>query len=178
MYAFEPNPRTFEILMKNVRVNWLTKVVRAQCLAALDAKKQAELHVLREFQGGTSLFKHELAPEADPPAEQHVTVEAGRLDEIISEKVDLMKIDVEGSEPLVYEGMRGIIERSPQLIIFMEFMPAMLRNTVEPKGFLNRIRSDRITLQWFTPWGTLEPFAEEKAMEYPMFNLLRERSES
>lgn len=178
VYAFEPNPRTFEILMKNIHVNWLTKAVQAQCLAVLDAKKQVELHVLREFQGGTSLFGPDLVPEADPPPEQRAKVEAMRLDEVVTEKVDLMKIDAEGSEPLVYEGMRGILDRSPRLTIFMEFCPPLLRHSVEPRDFLNRIRDDGFTLQWFTPWGTLEPFAEDKALEYPMFNLLMERSES
>lgn len=176
VHAFEPNPRTYEILMKNIHVNWFTRAVQAHPLAVLDAKKQVELHVLREFQGGTSLFGPDLVPEADPPPEQRATVDAVRLDEVVTEKVDLMKIDAEGSEPLVYEGMRGILERSPRLIIFMEFCPPMLRHTVEPQEFLNRIRGDGFTLKWFTPWGTLEPFAEEKAMEYPMFNLLMERS--
>jgi FkbM family methyltransferase len=176
VYSFEPNPRTFEILKKNIHVNWLTSVIQAFPFAALDARKKIELHVLREFQGGTSLFSQQVVPEADPPSEERPLVDAVPLDEIITEKVDLMKIDSEGSEPLVFDGMRGILERNRELTIFMEFNLPMLTHTLEPREFLNRIRNRGFSILWFTPWGTLEPFAEETALQYPMFNLLLERN--
>jgi FkbM family methyltransferase len=178
VYSFEPNPRTFEILMKNVHVNWLTKAVEAHCLAILDTKKQVPLNVLREFQGGSSLFEADFIPEAATPREERPMVEALPLDEIVKEKVDLIKIDAEGSEPLVYAGMKELLRRSPRLTIFMEFCPSMLRQTVEPKEFLNQIRTDGFSLRWFTPWNTLETFDEEKAFEYHMFNLLLERNQT
>jgi len=176
VYSFEPNPRAFELLMKNIHVNWYGSVVRAHQLAVLDSKKQVELHALRHFQGSSSLFVPELVPEADPPPERRPVVEAVPLDEIIQERVDLMKIDAEGSEPLIFEGMRGIIARSPNLTILMEFNIPMIRKSVDPQNFLRRIREFGFSMQWITPWDTLEPFEEEKAMQFPMFNLLLERN--
>jgi len=171
VHAFEPNARTFELLMKNVHVNWLETIVSAHSVAALDSRKQVELHIPNEFQGRTTLF----VPEPGPTCGQPSFIGAVPLDEVITGKVDLIKIDAEGSEPLVFEGMRGILDRNPNLTIFMEFNIPLLRQTVDPRSFLNRIRQFGFSLQWFTPWNTLEAFDEEGAMKFDLFNLLLER---
>lgn len=175
VYSFEPNPRTFEVLTKNIEVNCVGSIVEAHRLAVLDSRKQIELHVLRKFQGSSSQFSPELVPEPDTPPEQRPVVDAAPLDEMIQEKVDLIKIDAEGSEPLVFEGMQGILSRSPELTIFMEINVPMIRKCADPVAFLNKIRELGGTLQYFTPWNTLEPFDQEKALQFPLFNLLIER---
>jgi FkbM family methyltransferase len=175
VYAFEPNPRTFEVLMKNIHVNWFDSIVSARRLAALNSRKNVQLHALCNFQGSSSLFVPLLVPEADPPPEQRPVVEAAPLDDFIPESVDLMKIDAEGSEPLVFEGMPGILNRSPHLTIFMEFSVPMIRQSTDPRNFLNRIRELGFSLQWFTPWNSLELFDEEKALQFDRFDLLLER---
>ena len=175
VYSFEPNPGTFEVLKKNIEVNYAGSIVKAHQLAVLDSRKEIELHVLRKFQGSTSQFTPELVPEPDTPPEQRPLVDAAPLDEIVQDKVDLIKIDAEGSEPLVFEGMKGILSRNPELIIFMEINVPMIRKCAYPADFLDRIRELGGTLQYFTPWNTLEPFDQEKALQFPLFNLLIER---
>lgn len=175
VYSFEPNPSTFEILKRNIEVNWLGHIIEAHPHAALDSRKQVQLHALRKFQASSSLFPPELVPEPDPPAEEWRWVQAVPLDEMIPDKVDLIKIDAEGSEPLVIEGMKGILDRSPHLTIFMEMNIPMLRKTTDPASFLKKIRELGGTLHYFTPWNTLEPFDEEKAMQSQLFDLLIER---
>lgn len=171
VHSFEPNARTFELLMKNVQVNWLETIVSAHPLAALDSRKQVELHIPNEFQGRTTLF----VPDGGPACAQSSFIEAAPLDEIITSKVDLIKIDAEGSEPLVFEGMQRILGNNPDLTIFMEFNIPLLRQTVDPRTFLNRIRQLGFSMKWFTPWNTLEVFDEESAMKFDLFNLLLER---
>jgi FkbM family methyltransferase len=175
VYAFEPNPHTFEILAKNIQVNGLEGVVRAHPVAAWDSHKQIQLHRLQKFVGESSLLTPVGRPEPDCPPDQRPMIEAVRLDDVIQERVDLIKIDAEGSEPLVFRGMRGILERSPDLTIFMEFFVPMIQQTVDPRSFLNEIRDLGFALQWFTPWGTLEPFDEQQALQYSRFDLLLER---
>ncbi|MEJ2008217.1 MAG: FkbM family methyltransferase [Acidobacteriota bacterium] len=175
VYSFEPNPRTFEILKRNIEVNWLGRIIRPHQLAVLDSRKQVKLHVLRRFQASSSLFPPELVPESDPPADEWRSVEAVPLDEIVQEKVDLIKIDAEGSEPLVLEGMRGILDRSPDLTIFMEINIPMIQKTTDAGAFLKKIRELGGTMHYFTPWGSLEPYEEEKALRFELFNLLIDR---
>jgi hypothetical protein len=67
-------------------------------------------------------------------------VEAAPLVDFIQVSVDMMKIDAEGSEPLVFEGMPGTLNRSPHLTIFMEFSIPIIRQSSNPRNFLNGIR--------------------------------------
>jgi len=176
VYSFEPNPRTFQILKKNIEVNWLRPIVRPFQMVALDSRKKVELHVLRDFQGCTSLFSAQYLPEPDTPPDQRPLVDAVPLDEIIQdEKIDLVKIDAEGSEPLVLDGMQQILARNPELTLLVEINVPMIRNCGDPADFLDRVRKLGGTMQYFTPWNTLEPFNQEKALQFPLFNLLIER---
>ena len=175
VYAFEPNPRSFEVLTKNIRVNGLQSIVRAHQAAALDAPRKLALYCPQNFAADSSLFPPVGQPEADGPAGQRPMIEAVRLDQVITEPVDLMKIDAEGSEPLVFRGMRGILERSPRLAIFLEFNQPMIEQSLEPRLFLQEIRDLGFALRWFTPWGTLEAFDQQQALQYPRFDLLLER---
>jgi FkbM family methyltransferase len=171
VHSFEPNARTFELLTKNIQVNWLETIVSAHPVAALDSRKQVELHIPNEFQGRTTLF----VPDGGPDCAQPSFIKAAPLDEIVTSRVDVIKIDAEGSEPLVFEGMQRILGNNPNLTIFMEFNIPLLRQTVHPRSFLNRIRQFGFSMQWFTPWNTLEAFDEEGAMKFDLFNLLLER---
>ena len=175
VYSFEPNPRTFEVLKKNIDVNCLGAVVEAHLLAVLDSRRPIELHVLRQFQGSSSQFAPELVPEPDTPPEHRVRVDGAPLDEIIKGPVDLIKIDAEGSEPLVLEGMQRILSENPKLTIIMEINLPMIRKCTDPEAFLEKVRKLGGTMQYFTPWNTLEPFDQPRAMRFPLFNLLIER---
>ena len=53
-------------------------------------------------------------------------------------RIDLVKIDAEGAEPFVLEGMRELIQRPGPIKIIMEFNPGLLRNAgADPAQFLN-----------------------------------------
>jgi hypothetical protein len=55
-------------------------------------------------------------------------------------KVDLVKMDVEGAEMDVLEGMGRLLQMSPDLRMVMEFNPALLHNaSVEPSKLLVRV---------------------------------------
>jgi len=55
--------------------------------------------------------------------------------------VDLVKIDVEGHEPLVLRGMERTIARSPGIRIIIEFADSMLAHSANPGDFVDYIRS-------------------------------------
>ncbi len=55
-----------------------------------------------------------------------IEVEALRLDDYLEKRfkdVDLVKIDVEGAEPMVLEGMKRAIESHPGIRLVVEFAP-------------------------------------------------------
>jgi hypothetical protein len=54
--------------------------------------------------------------------------------------VDLVKIDVEGHEPMVMRGMEKTISRSPNIRIVTEFAESLLAHTLDPADFADYIR--------------------------------------
>ena len=54
--------------------------------------------------------------------------------------VDLVKIDVEGHEPMVLRGMEETIARSPNIRLMIEFADELLAPTVNSEDFANYIR--------------------------------------
>jgi len=56
-------------------------------------------------------------------------------------RIDLVKIDVEGAEPLVLRGMSRLLERSERLTLIVEFAPACIRDgDASPMAFLDDLR--------------------------------------
>ena len=57
-------------------------------------------------------------------SDKQIEVDTIPLDDVIKDEflpIDLMKIDVEGTEPYVIEGAKKILEQSPNLKIIMEW---------------------------------------------------------
>lgn len=58
-----------------------------------------------------------------------LTVPIHRLDDLLAtvEQLDVVKIDIEGHEPVAWRGMRGLLDRH-RPIVFSEFSPIAMRN--------------------------------------------------
>jgi FkbM family methyltransferase len=171
VYSFEPDPRNFAILQKNLHVNSLAGRVQAYQLAALDTRKKVELKTIACFLGDHSLFDR----HAGHPSVQRVTVEAAPLDELIRGEVHLMKIDAEGSEPLIFNGMRQILDRSPDLNMVMEFNVSLLQLSGDPSAFLRQLCDFGFAIASITEEGVLEPFDADRVLATPISNLLLTR---
>ena len=62
--------------------------------------------------------------------------------------MDVVKIDAEGSEPLVFRGMKQTIQRNPKLKVLMEFAPEHLRRSgINPERFLADLHSMGFTIK-------------------------------
>jgi FkbM family methyltransferase len=123
--AFEPTPATFELLVRALPINGVSGRVSAHRQACGALRERRAFHVAAVL-GHSSL----LAPETGA-AEQggrDIEVEIVLLDDMVppGTSVDVVKIDVEGTELDVLAGMTRIIRDSPDLAIIAEFGPAHL----------------------------------------------------
>jgi FkbM family methyltransferase len=115
--AYEPTPSVFRRLAENVELNSLhAKLVNA---AAMDRAGRFPLYLSEDDPEANSLFG----------SGGSVTVSAVRLDDDLASRgisrVDVLKIDAEGAEPLVLDGARKLLDlQSPALI--MELNPFAL----------------------------------------------------
>jgi len=136
IYSFEPAPETFRLLHENVQVNGYleTGLVEMHQAAVTDRAGCAQLAVFAGDSGHNTLFWDQEC--------ERVGVQTLTLDQILERepRVDVVKIDAEGSEPLVLRGMRRVVERSPGIRILLEFAPSLLRRAgVEPAAFMDEI---------------------------------------
>lgn len=133
--AFEPAPRNYELLLANVWRNGFTNVV---CFpwAITDATGFAELHL-----GGSNTGDNRL--HSGTPDRERVTVRTVALDDLeaLRPPLDVVKLDVQGSEEAAVRGMERLLEASPRVLVTLEFWPAGIRAAGgDPRGLLARYR--------------------------------------
>lgn len=99
--CFEPNPTTRNILRCNVARNGFSDrvAIRAE---AVSNKKGTALFSARTEQPGWSGFVNEVSKEST-----HIPTVA--LDDVISDRVSLLKIDAEGADSLVLQGAAKLL---------------------------------------------------------------------
>ena len=120
VFAFEPDPSNFEILRKNVKINNYQNII-------LEQKACADKY------GRTTLYQsdhpgmHRVFPQTKQ-AKGQVQVELTSLDKYfidsnLADKINFIKIDVEGLEFSVLKGMKNILKNNKKIKILFEFMP-------------------------------------------------------
>lgn len=130
--AYEPNPELFQYLARNVAMNYFAERTRIVDKAAHRDTTLRRLSTLREFKGGGSLEHSNIVQQVlDLTLRRwHTEVEWQRFD-VMCERldvtlvgegfIDLVKIDTEGSEAAVIDGMAGLIADRQIRTIALEF---------------------------------------------------------
>lgn len=142
VFAFEPHPRTFRYLERNVTVNLARNNVQIFNFAISKENSRAYLNadMLQSDYTSLSFIR-------DDREVQKFEIETRRLENISPNllSIDCMKIDVEGAELLALEGCEKIIAASKaegrDLKLFIESNPAALRAfEANPLTLLEKIK--------------------------------------
>lgn len=118
VFAFEPEPKNFQLLKKNVEVNNLNNV-------SLINKAVLNENTEKFLSFGPDSASHKLIEKQN--SEDSVLVKCTRLDDV-TQKIDFAKIDAEGFDFHVLLGMGKLIN-NPDLRIIIEFQPKVLRRS-------------------------------------------------
>jgi len=112
--SFEPGRRAFEVLMRNVRLNQLTNVRAFRAALGESGRKGHLIHHADPSRNALCAGRR--------PASESEEVEVLTLDGLLEQqavtRVDVMKVDVEGAEALVFSGAKRLIERCRPEILF------------------------------------------------------------
>jgi FkbM family methyltransferase len=134
VYAFEPDPITFELAKKNLEANNIKNV---------ELINKAVSHEKGEVTFYRSDSNTSANSMSSSVGSNSITVDAISLDEYFGKdfKVDFIKIDVEGAEGLALKGMENIIKNSNDLIFITEYSPLTLTDigkgiNLSAKGYL------------------------------------------
>jgi FkbM family methyltransferase len=120
--AVEPNPGVFGLLQSTANIH-SSKIEVVQA-ALSDTSGRTVLSIPENFFGDASIIER-----ADRPhlRRSKVKVKMQTLDELAAgyqlSKIDVVKIDVEGVEPKVFNGMKETIDKNPGLRILLEYSP-------------------------------------------------------
>jgi FkbM family methyltransferase len=129
VFAVEPDPDSFAFLRYNVTQNGCRNVVLTQS-ALSSGSGSASLYRNPSDPSRASLF----AREGSEGMARVACITAHDL--LGAQRVDVVKIDVEGAEPLVLAGMAGVLEHSPAPVLFMELNPTALQEAGSSHGAL------------------------------------------
>lgn len=123
VYAFEPSPRNYELLEKNIKLNGYTNIFPMK-KAVSNKCERTRLFIDRTDSGGHSLSERNVEGEND-----FVEVDTIVLGELFKDSpLDIIKIDAEGAEGVILDGASKILKRNRELKIIMEFNPSHLKN--------------------------------------------------
>lgn len=145
VHAFEPHPLTYQVLRMNT---WeFGERIQAWPLALSDCRGTVALSTSTNNLGDTRGIR----------ARQHlmasVVAPSVSLDELLVDlRADVVKIDVQGAEFAVLQGMKAVIQRSPHIRIILEFSPGLLHaEGVDPRAALGVLREFGFDLNLIQP---------------------------
>lgn len=143
VFSFEPNPEIFEILSRNVEINGFADRTVLINKAVTDTTGNTEFYLYNHHMGSNTIFRpYDDVLEREREGYKTIEVQTITLDEYFSKDthVDLMKVDAEGSEAFIFEGMHRLIANNPHIKIICEFSPSqIIRTGKTPTEFLKSI---------------------------------------
>jgi FkbM family methyltransferase len=156
--AIEPNPQLADLVKLSLEVNgYLPHASVLQRAAAdLDAKK-ISLVVPRHRAINASLFKEATA------FDEVFEVETITIDQATAgwPRVDLVKIDAEGAEALIWRGMRETLAQHAAITIIMEMRCSRY---AEPRAFVRDIESAGFPLRHIDNDGSIKGLTAEQVL--------------
>jgi FkbM family methyltransferase len=164
LYAFEGNPGVFDCLKRTIVANDLyfnPNIVAANVLVSNQCGRGVLRYSAQLPCGGTMSDVKFAGGD-----HRMVEVDMTTIDDFLPPDlaVDLVKIDVEGHEPLVLRGMEKTIARSPNIRLVIEFADSLLVHTVNPRDFAEYIRNLGFAICLVLPKFKLRVVPPEEAL--------------
>jgi FkbM family methyltransferase len=144
VHAFEPDPVNCGLLKKSVRMN------RASNIEVVQAALSNNDNPISLFLNSNNKGDHRIW-EATGESRTRITVKAMTLDSYLNETGTIptfIKIDVQGAEGYVLEGMKETLARRAPAYLILEFWPEALRKCeTDPKRVIEQISDAGFTIR-------------------------------
>ncbi len=172
IWAFEGHPGTHQLLKRNIYTNGYFLFAETVPKLAHDHIGEVEFNICEGLPGSSSIGTfddasqtrmEELGVQTRTISVPTTTVDAELPPDV---KIDVVKIDAEGSEPFVLAGMDGIIKRNPDIVMIVEFYPRNFNMTqTDPAAFLEKLQSYGFILRHIEHSGAVSPISAKELLE-------------
>jgi FkbM family methyltransferase len=177
VYAFEPEPFNFRILEQTaLQREFSGKIVPLQLAVG------AENRTINLWINDRHHADHRVVTEqfgSAHPGSKQVSVSLVSIDSFLESKprnVSFIKIDVQGYELAVCQGMQETLRQNPDIAIVLEFMPSAMRELgFEPSHLIDFLVARDFKIYRIHPRGKLSLGMPDIMNDSSYFNLLFSR---
>lgn len=134
LYSFEPNIECYKVLEKNAK---LYPCIIPSNLAIWN--KKTELNSFTENPLSYQAHTYDYLP--DKCTSSSIKIKADKLDNLITDKIDFLKIDAEGSEVHILEGASKVLTKYKPVIVIEFCKEHIINHKKNPKDFFTLIGS-------------------------------------
>jgi FkbM family methyltransferase len=117
VYAFEPTPQTLSLLHENIQLNSFESCIEVVPKAVGNQNKPVSFTLTTETEVNHLTLKGETSS-------QSITVPCTTLDSFVKQKnlshIAMIKVDVEGAEMLVFQGLKNMLKNKQVEVILFE----------------------------------------------------------
>lgn len=131
--TFEANPRLAALARRSVRLNGYGARVDIRQQAVADKAGPVRFVVSRQFAGGGHLYVWDNAFGGDTEV---IDAEGVCIDDLDLPDIKFIRIDAEGSEPLILRGAERILRR-PDILMCIEWDVLQMRYRADPEIFVD-----------------------------------------
>ena len=160
VYSFEPNEKCYNNIIENIRMHNLGITTKCFNIGIAENKTQKDFF-LCNVNGNSSLINQsEYIYKLTQEVPNKIKINCDRLDNILDEPIDYIKIDVEGGEYYSFLGFEKLFKKKYIKNIITEWNPYMLEK--ETKSDLKRIINENFKYKLFiNPDGTLKNYGDD-----------------
>ncbi|EPA04252.1 FkbM family methyltransferase, partial [Candidatus Nitrosarchaeum limnium] len=148
IFSFEPSKENISLFKKSIVENSFTNIIVVDA-AVSDHDGHSELFLSPFYKSEHSLFEYNYSSGEHKGSKQKIKIISidSFLEKTEDLKVDIIKMDVEGSEKKSLDGMKKTIQFNKKLTLITEFWPQGFVNAgIEPKEFLEILTSSGFSL--------------------------------
>jgi FkbM family methyltransferase len=140
--AFEPSPQNFKLINLSLKANSFSNVITVNS-AVSDFVGKSFLHLSPYYNSEHSLFNYHYSSGHMDNSNQ-ILIDVTTVDKILEDSfdyaVDLIKMDIEGSESKALAGMQRVLDENEHLVLITEFWPKGFENAnSNPLDFLKKL---------------------------------------
>jgi len=137
VYAFEPEPRNMDLLIKNKKLN------NCQNVIAIQKAVSNQNCISKLYMASQNIGDHRIYDSGED--RQVIDIEVVKINDYFNylcydRHIDFIKMDIQGSEALAVDGMYKIFRDNKKITMITEFQPkGLMLSGVEPSAFLNTL---------------------------------------